>query len=235
MQIILLPGLHGTDDLFQEFIKCRPGSFSPIVVSLPEGEGLTYQTYTDAVSKEINFDQPTVILGESFSGPIALKLAAQNPQGLMGIVLVASFVTPPYPRALSFLPWDFLFSISSPLYTLRALLQFSPNMAKIVQQASVLLQKISSKTMAQRVRTALATDVVKELKECGVPILYLAGTKDFVVPSWNWKKIVALRPDVRVHHINAPHFVLQIAPREAWDGIKKFIDDIRLHIAAPPL
>ena len=39
--------------------------------------------------------EPFVLLAESFSGPLALRLAADPPVGLQGVILVASFARAP--------------------------------------------------------------------------------------------------------------------------------------------
>ena len=62
--------------------------------------------------------------------------------------------------------------------------------------ASGALPQVSAEVLAHRIQCVVRVDASAELKACPVPVLYLQGSRDFVVPGWNAPHIKRLRPDV---------------------------------------
>ena len=71
MKIVLLPGLDGTGELFKPFIDSLPPGIEPILVSYPPKEKLGYGELSDYVMSRLPKDEEYLLVGESFSGPIA--------------------------------------------------------------------------------------------------------------------------------------------------------------------
>jgi len=90
--LVLLPGLDGSGELFRWFTAALPPTIRPAVVRLRAND---YVTLAAEVKRALPRDRPFVLLGESFSGPLALRLAAERPSGLVAVVLVASFASRP--------------------------------------------------------------------------------------------------------------------------------------------
>jgi pimeloyl-ACP methyl ester carboxylesterase len=65
-----------------------------VVVRYPD-RPLDYAEHTSFARAMLPRDRPYVVLGESFSGPVAISLAATAPPGMIGYVLCASFVRCP--------------------------------------------------------------------------------------------------------------------------------------------
>jgi pimeloyl-ACP methyl ester carboxylesterase len=80
--------------------------------------------------------------------------------------------------------------------------------------------------MAARVHATLTVDVRSELADCTVPILYLAATRDFVVPRTNLRRIQRQRADVTTRLIDGPHLALATNPRDSARAIEEFCDTI---------
>ena len=76
--------------------------------------------------------------------------------------------------------------------------------------------------MAHRVRLALSVDARAALAGCGVPVLYLRGSRDGVVPAGNLRRVRRVRPDVSVVTLRSSHQVLQRRPAEAMAAIVAF-------------
>ena len=226
--LVLLPGLDGTGLLFAPLVEAFGLSVETIVVSYPCDRKLGYEELLPFVMEALPRDSPFALLGESFSGPLALMAAAERPAGLTGIVLSASFVRSPYPwlpawaghlgayPLLRIAPDSALFSIllgnfSTP--ALRALLQ----RARAVVSAGIL---------AHRIGCALQIDMTRELAECHVPILYLKARHDLVVPAHNAAAIRAANPAVRVRELPAPHTLLQAQPSLAAAELKAFVASV---------
>lgn len=226
--IILLPGLHGTDGLFHPFIQACPGNYSPHVLAYPTDEILCYQKLEDYIADDLPDDEPYLLLGESFSGPVALRIAQRRPDGLRGVILVCSFIVPPAPPILRFLPWTLIFQLSSPLYLLRKMLARLPQNADTLEHIRQEIMKVNPAVLASRMRTVLTVDAIDALKACPVPILYIAGDHDPMVREGSVRHIKTIRPDVAVTRVDAPHWVLQVAPASAWRAINGMAENLAL-------
>ncbi len=91
---VLLPGLDGTGRLFDVFLSALPTGSNVTVVTYPTNGDQNYDTLT-AWAGGFLTDQPCVLVGESFSGPIAVRLAAERPGRVAALVLGASFIKSP--------------------------------------------------------------------------------------------------------------------------------------------
>lgn len=93
--LVLLPGMDGTGMLFEPFIAALGDAFPITVVTYPPTADS--QTYADSLNLAALALPPKgllVLLGESFSGPIAISLAAANPKRVVGLFCAARlFVT----------------------------------------------------------------------------------------------------------------------------------------------
>ncbi len=83
-------------------------------------------------------------------------------------------------------------------------------------------EQVPPAVLAERVRAVLTVDVRPELLGCPVPILYLAATRDRVVPAHNLKQIRCLRPDVRVVLSEGSHLALATNPEPSARAIEAF-------------
>src|ERR1700722_12941492 len=93
--LILLPGLDGTGKLFAEFLKALDLGVSASVVSYPPEVPLGYHELEPIVRAALPAHDPFVLLGESFSGPLAIRIAADPPPALKGLILCVTFASNP--------------------------------------------------------------------------------------------------------------------------------------------
>ena len=76
--LVLLPGMDGTGDLFAPLLSALPPALRTIVVRYPCDRPLAMPNWRRTRARAPQ-DQPFVLLGESFSGPIAAAIAARRP------------------------------------------------------------------------------------------------------------------------------------------------------------
>ena len=76
MTLVLLPGMDGTGQLFAPFLAALGPEFRTRVVSYPVDQPLGYAELELLARAAIPARGPYVILGESFSGPIASMISA---------------------------------------------------------------------------------------------------------------------------------------------------------------
>src|ERR1700728_5055609 len=95
--LVLLPGLDGTGKLFSEFVKSLGSSVDSRIVAYPKDRALGYGELEALVLGALPRDRRFILLGESFSGPLAIRIAARSPAGLVALVLCATFAKNPFP------------------------------------------------------------------------------------------------------------------------------------------
>jgi len=228
MKILALPGLDGTGDLFRWFAAMAPDGFTVDAVAYPpdaESGVLDYPSHQDFARRHLPTDGPFLLLGESFSGPVAVRLAAEAPPGLAGVVLCNTFVRSTSWSGFRHLPWEGFFDRPVPKYIFYrklAGLQTTPELVATVREAT---RKVDPAVSAARLRETLTVDARDAFSRVEAPVLYLRGTRDRLVPGRCLRTVLAIKPDTTVARIDAPHMLLQLAPDAAWEAIRAFVSD----------
>jgi pimeloyl-[acyl-carrier protein] methyl ester esterase len=232
--LILLPGLDGSGVMFRPLLKHLPKEIRPIVLSYPRDRMLSYDDLLPLVLAAIPTDLPFVLLGESFAGPLVLMAAAKSPPGLLGVILCATFVRNPvwfHPRWLQYLARPLLFR-TFPTFTRIKAHVCGYATTELTALKAESLANVHPEVIAHRVRSTLNANAIAELSACKVPILYLRGDRDFVVPKHNLNEITTLRPTVEVAHFPSPHMILQTQPAMAAEVISSFMESLGNQVSA---
>ena len=226
MSIVLLPGLDGTGELFEPLINCIPEGITPIVISYPRDRQCGYRDLKTIVMDALPRGTDFFILGESFSGPLAIMIASEKPEGLKGLILCATFVGNPF----RFIPsWISIISVS-PIYRLWPLLIRIKAMYRgdkingLARMAIKAIKTVKPDVIAGRVKSILKVNVEKELRSCDLPILYIMGAEDRLIKKHNFDKIKKVRHDVLLKEIKTRHFILQLEPMKASKELVEFMD-----------
>jgi len=224
--LVLLPGLDGTRFLLQPLLDKLV--LDAKVVEYPPTLPSRYEDLLPLVLDALPTDRDFVLLGWSFSGPLALMAAATKPKGLRGVVLVGSFIKKPLawiPTAARHLARSWLFYPSGLLARAKTSLSGfgTPSLTNLLVRAHA---TVPAAVMAARVRQVLTVDASAELCACPTPILYLAGNQDWVVPKRNLAMIQRLRPDVRARFIPGPHLAMAVNPAEAAHELQEFVQQL---------
>jgi len=217
--------MDGTGQLFAPFAAALNGAVETRIVSYPPSVA-DYNTLTAFASKALPTDGEYILLGESFSGPIATMLAASRPPGLVGLILCATFVGPPRPALSHLRPLlDLLPALPPPIKVLSWLLcnEAARSQEELLRAA---VASIPPTTLQRRLSEVLKVDARDALNAVAVPILYLRAKHDRVVPPSASERIRQTRPDVTIVDISAPHFLLQTAPQTAAEAVSRFAADL---------
>ncbi|WP_437850665.1 alpha/beta fold hydrolase [Sorangium sp. So ce363] len=226
LRLLLLPGLDGTGALFEPFLSTLSADIAPEVVSYPADRALDYDALEELVAARLPADGPYALLGESFSGPLALRLACRSAGQLVGVVLVATFVTnpvwpvPPLARHLVG-PW--LFRRRAPELVSRHYLVGADASAAWLERVAANVETVDPAVMAARVREVLSVDARAALQGCAAPLLYLGAAGDTLVPPRVLRELRRMRPDLECVTVDAPHLVLQLAPEASARAIEGFL------------
>jgi pimeloyl-ACP methyl ester carboxylesterase len=223
--VVILPGMDGTGIELADFVAALAPELDAIVVTYPNDRPMDYAGHQAVARARLPVDRQFVLLGESFSGPIAISIAASAPQGLIGLVLCATFARNPRPG----LAW------------LRPLVRFLPTRVPASVPCWLLLGRFSTPRLRHAIARVLAelapdafrarltsiidVDVAAELVKVRVPVLYLRATRDRLVPPRVFEEISRTNQLAQSADVESPHLLLQTAPAVAARSVKNFVNE----------
>jgi pimeloyl-ACP methyl ester carboxylesterase len=225
LEVILLPGLDGTGRLFEPFVKALPSHLKASVIAYPADAPETYSDLATRVRKALPHDRSFAIVAESFSGPVAIEVAAMKPSGLVALILVGAFVRQPvrFVPAWRLLVPSYLFRLPLPACLLRWLVAGDGAPEKLLFETRAALRLVKPAVLASRFSEVLSVNVADRFLRVQVPMLYVTGTRDRLLAPTTVQELQRLRPDLEVVSIEAPHFILQRCPAEAAAVISRFL------------
>lgn len=227
--VVLLPGLDGTGNLFANFVSSLPPNLDARIVRYPTDRLLGYTDLFSFVVEAVPQTQPFVLLAESFSTPLAVRLAATNPASLKGLVICAGFIRNPvrgWLRHMKALVHPPFLRIPPPRFVIEHFLIGAHAPSELRDDVRRTWRSVSPEVVALRVRAVMACDATEQLVRIRVPTLYLQAEQDRLVSKSSFQEIRELKPDTAFASISAPHFVLQREPRKAADLIAHFVADL---------
>ena len=236
--LLILPGLDGTATLHTAFIEAAAAWFDSVeVVAYPPDRPLDYAEL-EAISRAALPDKPFVLLGESFSGPVALSIAADPRANLRGLVLSTTFATAPVPFLRTFAP--LLHAAPFPLPPLMLLSWWlygrwaTPALETALRDA---LRQVSPHVLRFRAAIALRVDVLARCAAIAVPVLDLRASDDKLLQRDPGKRMSAAIPRCRTVEVAGPHLLLQAEPEACARIVGEFaagIDAGRDMLGLPP-
>jgi pimeloyl-[acyl-carrier protein] methyl ester esterase len=227
--LVLLPGLDGTGDFFAPLLDVLSASVPTQVVRYPLAGASDYATCGAIARSALPTDRPFVLLGESFSGPIAVAIAATAPPGLAGVILSATFVVNPRPYLgvlrplLPILPLR-SDPLSIALSRFRVLGRWATPALRALHRD--ILIRLPPETVRSRLEAVINCDVREAMRSVHVPVLSLVAQHDRLIPRSASRVLQQHAPTATVVELNAPHCLLQCVPLAAADTILTFIDSI---------
>jgi pimeloyl-ACP methyl ester carboxylesterase len=222
--LILLPGLDGTGKLFGDFVQVLGPDVSSQIVAYPKDDALGYAQLETLARAALPCDRPFVVLGESFSGPIAIRIGAQPPAGLRGIILCGAFARNPYPLmswAGSLAAW---FPVKSlPQWVRAPLMWGTMDPDRAPEKLARAMADVSEVVIRHRIAALLAVDESAALARIRLPTLVLQAARDLVIPASATEWILKCAPQAHLVEIDGPHLLLQTRPAECAAAVIKFL------------
>jgi pimeloyl-ACP methyl ester carboxylesterase len=228
ISIVLLPGLDGTGKLFKPMTEFLPAWIKPVVVSYPENEPYGYEDLKHIVSDAIPNENNFVVLGESFSGPLAIMTAAEKPNGLLGVILCATFARNPFkflPSCISHLSVSPIYALWPTTIRLRSIC-CDARFKSFSNMALNAAKTVHPRAISARVKAILKVDARKLFEKIDVPALCIVSQKDHLIKMHNVLDLKAIKPELEIVEINTKHFLLQLEPERSAEIITDFIKRI---------
>lgn len=227
--LLLLPGLDGTGRLFRGFMHSLPKQVRSKAPIYGEDQFLTFDQLASAVRFVSPESEPFVLLAESFSTPIAIRLAAENPPNLRGLVLCAGFATSPAPGFLRLLG-----SMLAPVLVRAAITEPSIRFwfvgkdapGSLVESVRAAISSVSPHLLSERLRAVLACEVRSDLSRVSVPLVYLQASNDRLVKRRSFEEIRRIKPEIQLIEVDGPHFLLQREPEKTAAIIAEFLQTL---------
>ena len=225
--LILMPGLDGTGRLFEPFLRQVPPDVQTHVCRYPTDEAIEYDGLLAGLERELAGFGRLALLAESYSGPLAIRYAARHPARVGALVLVATFIRSPLPGLLNHVPWPaVLFKLATWGPALRLALLGPGANREVLRLTREAIGEVPVVVLADRVKQIQRLDCSRALAAVRCPILYLRADGDALVTGRAVQQVRAVRREVIVRRIDAPHFLLQVAPAAAWGEVTRFLDGL---------
>lgn len=223
-RLVMLPGLDGTGKRFAEFIGMLGPHADVQVIVYPRDRPLGYAELETLARGALPTDRRYCLLGESFSGPLAIRIAAAAPPGLAGVILCGTFAKNPFPWLSWARPVAARLPVKSLPQWLRAVLMWGSVVPqRAPSRADRAMTGVSTAVIRHRLKEVLAVDESRRLASIEVPILVLCGRRDRIVPraATRWLSDTAKRAEIA--EIDGPHLLLQSRPEQCAKPVLQFL------------
>ena len=225
LMLVLLPGMDGTGDLFAPFLRSLK-NVETRVIAYPTDRFLDYDQLVAYVRARLPSIGLYVVLAESFSAPIAARIAAEPAAEMRALIICAGFDRSPIQGWKRWL----LLHMASPLMRL----PIGPRMIGfyLTGRNSPRWLLASVQSALKRVRPAVMAARVQALLRCErdesarvtLPSLYLQPRQDRLVSKRCAELMREAQPDVEIVYMNGPHLLLQRKPEQVAAVIQAFLD-----------
>lgn len=226
LHLVLLPGFDGTGLLFNDFINKCPPEFTTEVIKIPSDGIQTYENLEERIHPNIPNKSRIVLLGESFSGPLATKIAANQNENIIGLILVSTFIKSPKSPYFNYLPINMLAKIPIPICLMQYLLLGKEKDIGFTNSLKAIRRHLSPDLIKNRMNSILTADETENFLKVKIPIIYFRALHDKLIGYDSLKYLITLRPDIIVEEFETEHLLLQTAPKQSWDKIKHFCEII---------
>ena len=226
--LCILPGLDGTTRMLAAFVFAAQPSFSTVrAIAYPTDIVLGYRELEAFVRAALPQSAPFVLLGESFSGPAAIAIAADPPPNLIGLVLSTTFARAPVPLLAPFAPLTRFAPVRTlPTAVLSALLLGRWSTAELRRELGSALGTVAPDVLRARAAAAMRIDVSDRLARIAVPTLSLKADHDRLLRAGASRQIIAGIANVRQVALDGPHLLLQTRTDRCAEAVARFAESI---------
>ncbi|MWV17868.1 alpha/beta hydrolase [Pseudomonas sp. L-22-4S-12] len=222
MRLLLLPGLNGSNRLFAPLLPWLDG-LQLVPLELPQHGPQDSDSLVSVLLPRLGAS-PFVLLGESFSGHLAYRLALRQPPGLRGVIFAAAFLRRPHPL----LPLSRYLPLPRRLLSHERLLQ----LFCVGRNASPALLALLREEIRQlpdallRARLHSLARLQEPAQPLHLPALHLWPQQDRLVSQHAAASLSRHCSDLRQIALGGPHFVLQSRAQACAQAISEFVAEL---------
>jgi len=223
-EIALLPGMDGTGLLFAPFAEALTArGHQPRTLSYPYDEPMSMDMLARQMWEIIGEAPPPVILGESYGSQIVLRLLRDHPDTFRAAIFVGGFGERPTSLLwLSrFLPVSWSFRIPRPRWVLRTFTYDGQTDEAMLDTHIRATRAVAPEVMADRIENMARMQPIARTVD--VPVLYLAGSHDRLVPPRNLAYFRNYCPDLEIETPARCHMIVQTEPERCADLVSDFL------------
>jgi pimeloyl-ACP methyl ester carboxylesterase len=216
--VVLLPGLHGSTALFDTFIALAPPWARCRPVALPTRGAQNFDALADALETQLRALEGFVLFGESFSGPIAARLARRLDSKVALLVLCNPLIDAPIAVAPS-LASRALRSRWIPSWPVAFVMTGGdrPLAGALMREVRALPHELL-RSRLDVVATADRDDLLAQLQ---APLLGIAGSEDRLLAPKVTRELIGSVPFGVYAEVAAAHLAAQTAPSQVWNAISE--------------
>ncbi|MCB1592884.1 MAG: alpha/beta hydrolase [Alphaproteobacteria bacterium] len=221
--IILMPGFDGTGRLFDPLLECAPDGSRFLVIRY-EDDYSTLEQHVGHVMNRLPQDRDVILVAESFSSLVALRMIENADARIQGVLIVAGFIRTPVPYLLGLarlFPPDFIRLFSTKRFLTRPFFRAHGLSGDVLELLDSVTHNLPGAVIRNRFR------IIAEAKnfpsfQSKVPMGYLRAKHDLVVHKSALRDYQNFAPDLFVREVSGPHFILQAQPRACYGIIEEF-------------
>lgn len=215
--ITLLPGLDGTGLLYQPLLQALGDQVDVTRLGYATSRFQDREHLLSLIRNALPPDRRTLLVGESFSGPLAITTSFRHPRLVDQVVLLSSFCRPPrrgVSAASRLAP--FLLGFPAPRAILRRYFLGSNVDRLTIDEARSAMAAVDPQVAAKRLRIVGDRDLRPELAQLPMPVHLVYGTADRLInaerAATDCEKAL---PTVHQHRIeNGPHLLALACPEQ---------------------
>jgi pimeloyl-ACP methyl ester carboxylesterase len=202
----LLPGMDGTGRLFAPLVRALDTSRLRPRVFVYDERAASYDALLEALPRPSG---PTIVLGESFGGPLAVCLAQRDRELVKEVVLVASFVRAPQPFLRAAAPLVRRLP-PPPAALIRAAMLGLDAAPALVDEVAAAIRSTPRETLAGRLAALADLDLRAHTLDC--PVHAVVARRDRLVPRACAEEPARLSRRGTITTIPGPHLLAQTHP-----------------------
>lgn len=233
MKLILLPGMDGTGELFEDFLS-NLNDIDHSIISFPQSGDQDYDSLLTHVKSRLP-NEDFVVLAESFAGPIAAKLAFEKMANLRGIIFVASFLSAPNRLTLSLahaLPIKVLLKLPFSEFGVRKLMLGVGASTALIIKFQNTVASVPSKILRARIQAM--KNLIVSSSTSRIPVFYVSGSKDRLVHPSKMSEFRQCFPVFEHRQLQGPHFLLQANPKASSDLVREIRSLVTDQLSSQP-
>jgi pimeloyl-[acyl-carrier protein] methyl ester esterase len=220
LPLVFLPGLDGTARLRAGLVDVLRRTRPVTLMAYPDDPSLDYAALDGFVRARLP-EGRFVVIGESFSGPVAIRLAQIEADRVVGLILLSTFARNPWPRWFAYgVPW--LKNDHCPDAALAWVMLGGHAPAEQRTVLAEVAARLPKQVLQARSKAALSIDVSADLAACRCPLLCLSGRRDWLIQSRSAAHIRRLRPDGKFVMLDGAHNLSMTHIGEISAQIDKF-------------